>query len=187
MLKQVQYDERIMKNKKNKLNKSGFTLVEMLVSVFIVSLMSGLFIANYKYSNYQAALTNTIQKTSSDMHLAQTYSLGAQEFSGSIPNGWGVRFNTGAPTGYAIFADLNGNHTFDSGELLRNIIFPANVMLASTNKGAVLDICFQPPDPITYFNGISNDAIPAVINLKENNSQRTRSIVINFIGLIDAD
>lgn len=186
----VELSNRIlfMKLKKIKLNRSGFTLVEMLVSISIVSLMSGLFIANYKYSNYQAALTSTIQKTTSDLRLTQSYSLGAQEFGGSIPGGgWGVRFNTGTPTGYIIYADLNGNHAYDSGELLKNVDFPANVRLDSTNKGAVLNICFQPPDPTTYLNGTVNDPIPAVVTLKEINSQKTRTIIINFIGLIDAN
>ena len=170
---------------------TGFTLVELLVSVFIISLISGLFMVNYRQADQGAKLMNASQKLVSDMRLAQSYTLGLQKFEGSFPpGGWGIRLASGASS-YVIFADNNEDHDYNAGEEHAIIDLPDNITINSiTNFIGVsklfLDIVFLPPDPTVYFNGASaiND-VSADIVLRNNQTNLTKTITVNFLGMVD--
>ena len=59
---------------------AGFTLIELMVSVSIVALVSGIFLVNYHSANKQSELSMSAQKLVSDIRLAQSYSLGSKEY-----------------------------------------------------------------------------------------------------------
>ena len=171
----------------------GFSLVELLVSISIITLMSTLFLTNYHSTNERSALILAAQKLSSDVRIAQNKSLGSSEYGDdNIPTGgWGVHIEEGGEN-YTIFADDNGNYTFDIGE--DNISdgaeflkFPPNVTIKEINVNSLevasLDVVFLPPNPVTFINGIGGAS--AEIILTESASLSTSIIEINYFGLID--
>ena len=174
----------------NKLKyNAGFTVVELLASIFIISLISGLFLVNYRVGDQQAKLINAAQKLASDIKLAQSYTLGLREFEGNFPNdGWGVRLEAGN-SDYIIFADTDvDEYDYDIGEEYITIDLPENITIDSITDsmgGSIspLDIVFTPPDPITYINGASNAF--ADIVLKDSQTSLTKTITVNFLGMVD--
>lgn len=126
---------------------SGFTLIEMLVSLGIFAVITGVVIANFHGGNQGDELRAAVQLTASAVRHAQTSAIGSESVSwcvgganngktclggtggecpsGScvrdIPKGYGVRFSSsGAEASMAIsFADINGNGAFDAGEEMR--------------------------------------------------------------------
>ncbi|MDD4271923.1 MAG: hypothetical protein PHF50_03930 [Patescibacteria group bacterium] len=176
--------------KKQAKNLSGFTLIELTVSIFIVVMMSGLFMVNYHDTNKRSELGVIKQKLASDIRLAQNYSLGSKTYDGvTTPGGgWGVHFDLTDPTRYIIFADKNapnGDQAYDASEAVETKTLPAGITIDSLSPADTVDIVFFPPDPITYINGLSNAA--AEIVLKENINNSTAQVSVNFFGLIDTD
>lgn len=181
-----------MANKKIKINIYGFTYVELLVSVFIIALMTGLFMVNYNNTNKRSQLGMIKQKLASDIRLAQNYSLGSKTYDdvNTPAGGWGAHFEINNPE-YIIFADKadknlpNGNKAYDEGEAVEIKILPAGITINSLSPADTVDIIFFPPDPVTYVNGstINN----AQITLRENINNSTAVITVNSFGLIDAE
>jgi len=87
----------------------GFTLVELLVSIFIIVLMAGIILANYRVGGQQFALQRSANKLAQDIRRAQQMAMSAKEFQGMVPIGYGIRFAQDYNK-YVIYADC-GNYT----------------------------------------------------------------------------
>jgi prepilin-type N-terminal cleavage/methylation domain-containing protein len=183
----------MFKNKNQKINK-GFTLVEMLVSVSIIGVMSTIFLVNYHSTNKRSELILTSQQLAGDIRMAQNHSLGSKEYgAGNIPTGgWGFYVNK-ANSDYLIFADNNGNYSFDVGEDntsmgAQKIDFPSRIGVKDILVNGVdvnsVSVVFLPPNPKTYING-SDSAIVSII-LEEDVSSSTSTVEVNYFGLIDS-
>ena len=82
----------------------GFTLIELIVSISIITLITGAFLTNYHSTNKRSELANSAQKMASDIRLAQQFGLNTKQFSGAVPKGgWGAYFNKATPFFYTIF------------------------------------------------------------------------------------
>lgn len=171
--------------------EEGFTLLELLVSISIIALISGIFMANYHSANKRSELVNAAQKLASDIRLAQNYSLGLREFNGQASGGgWGVYFNKTAPNYYIIFADINGNKNYNAslGEKFKQVDLPAGVSvnnITDVKTGTLnnIAITFLPPDPTTYIAASANNK--AQITLRDANTGSTKTVEVNFLGLVE--
>jgi prepilin-type N-terminal cleavage/methylation domain-containing protein len=174
---------------------AGFTLIELIVSISIIAMMSSLFLTNYHSTNKRSELIMTAQKLASDIRLAQNYSLGSKEYGGNMPTGgWGAHFDKiSLPNSYIIFADVDGDKQYDSGEADidkggQTISLPAGVRIEDINTGSSLDsidITFLPPDPTTNIWDGSNNYNLADITLLENTNNTTKKVEVNFFGLVE--
>ncbi len=164
---------------------AGFTFIELLASIFIIALISGIFLTNYHAGNRQSRLINAAQKLASDMRLAQNYALGLREFEGGFPpGGWGVHFEQGN-SNYIIFADGDNDQIYDSGEEFLTINLPDNITINSVAANP-LDIVFLPPDPTIYFNAVNASVdVSTDIVLKDSQTGLTKTVKVNFLGLVD--
>lgn len=162
-------------------------MIEMLVSISIIGIMSGLLLANYHDSNKRFELVNTAQIVAGNVRLAQNFTLGLKEFGALTPvGGWGVHFDKDANS-YAIFADIDGNNVYDVSEKYdKNTDLPIGVAIESISVGgtggASADIVFLPPDPVTYINESSSTDM--IITLKDTNNT-VKSVFVNYLGLIE--
>ncbi|MCK4553736.1 hypothetical protein KAU19_02140 [Candidatus Parcubacteria bacterium] len=158
--------------------------MELLASIFIIALLTGIFLTNYHGANQRNKLIMATQKLAGDIRMAQNYALGAKEFDGDIPaGGWGVHFDTTSPNNYIIFADNDEEYDYDAGEEYSIINLPDGVIIDSIDPGASVDIVFLPPNPDTYINGADDNTVKII--LKDNNGNTTKTIEVNFFGLID--
>lgn len=122
--------------------RGGFTLPELLVSVFIFGMLATLVIANFRSSGYDQELRTAAEQLASNLRRMQNLSLSgfvyAREgsgFTGTPPGGFGLYIYSagGLPTRqYKLFADFTSrisgsnncpgpsgdnvaNHLYDSG------------------------------------------------------------------------
>src|SRR3989344_223528 len=105
----------------SKIRKSttGFTLVELLVSVAIVVLIMSVVLFNYTGFNDNLALASGGQELAIAIRQAQTYGLTVKEVTpggGRFDSAYGIYFDpSSSPSAYYIFADINSNKTYDAG------------------------------------------------------------------------
>jgi type II secretory pathway pseudopilin PulG len=112
--------ERSNKNTMPKL-VSGFTLVEALVSIAIVTMIMSSVLFNYSTFSDNLTLSSAGQELAIVIRQAQTYGLTVREVTreitagGQFDSAYGVYFDKNDPTSYYLFADLNGNQKYDVG------------------------------------------------------------------------
>ena len=162
-----------MVNKNNK----GFSLVELLVSIAIITLIISTVLYNYGGFNDRLAISAAAQEIAVAVRQAQTYGLTVKEVivgGGGFSSAYGVYFDFNSdPTNYYIFADTNSNGKYDVGSgcssgsteciekfILRNGVTITNVCnesacppLASVK---MMDVTFLRPNPdarIYFTNG----------------------------------
>lgn len=182
--------------KAEKSSLGGFTIIEMLVSVAIIGMISGIFLVNYRGTNRRSELVGAAQKFASDARLAQNYSLGLKKADIADANppagGWGIYINR-ASTSYVLFADKNapsGNRQYDNGEKVREIFFPKGVTVATNGISIgglsvpTSTIVFFPPDPLTYIKNSTTTNISIILKDQDNSTSTVR---INFLGLIEVN
>ncbi|MBI4155891.1 MAG: type II secretion system protein [Candidatus Zambryskibacteria bacterium] len=100
----------------NFITKLGFTLIELMVSVSIVSLIMVTVLWNYGTFNDNLALTSAGQELAIGVRKSQTYGLSVKEVSvgsGQFDLAYGIYFSATDPTNYYIFVDKNSNNLYD--------------------------------------------------------------------------
>jgi type II secretory pathway pseudopilin PulG len=180
------------KMKKNRQNNSGYTLVEMLVSVFVITLLTGMFVVNYHGASNSSRLSLAAQEMASNIRTAQNNSLGLVKYGDILPaGGWGFYLDKAANQ-YYIFGDLDGNETYDNGENdkangAKIVTLPSGVVVDSIteNSSSVnsINIAFLPPDPKVFMSGVEGGL--AQIVLRDTDTQTIKKIEVNFFGLIE--
>jgi prepilin-type N-terminal cleavage/methylation domain-containing protein len=186
-----------------KINK-GFTLVELMVTVGIFVMITGLLIAKYGNFNNGILLTNLAYDVALTIRTAQAYGLNVQSkptdtlsFSSDFDGIYGVHFEKNT-TSFILFADKNGDGIYD----------PAKEHVSTTNiKGgskisevcaasrascvsrASIDITFKRPEPVAIIKGTSAEGVT-----EKNNSYAevtvssrdgvTKVITVSSIGQI---
>ena len=103
---------KIKKQKNNK--KSGFTLVELLITISIFVVITGVVLVNSNDFDNTILLHNFTYDVALTIEQAQTYGVNAKENSlGNFNTAYGVYFNTAeSTTNFILFNDLpdsNGN------------------------------------------------------------------------------
>lgn len=177
-------------------NETGFTLVELLVSISIISLLSAAFVVNYHRSNKENELKLAAYKLASDIRLTQNKTLGSET---AVKNGttyippWGINL-TASTSNYKLFGDIVEDKSYVANDdyLLRQVNLPNKVIIKSLKVGDPLagvtsaNIIFYPPNPTTYIKGDSQIAshTSALITLQDENNA-TYNVSVNFVGLID--
>ncbi len=179
MLYVINY-KKVIKN-----NKNGFTLLELVVSIGIIVAITTVFLVNYNGASKSSALQLEAHKLAGDIRRAQNMALGSKEFNGSMPaGGWGVYIlDSGS---YIIFADNDNDKIYDGtgdcdNECYEKISLANNITFSSTGDR----ITFLPPEPLTYINGVNSGSV--AITLIDADAANTKSILINFLGLIDVE
>jgi len=178
-----------MKNK-------GFTLVELLVVISIISLLSVVVFANYRVGEKQFALQRLAHKLAQDIRRAQAMTMGAVECpsgtncAGQIPPGYGIYLKQG-DTFYKLYADTNpsdGNEQYNAGDVvIEEIYFEKGVYIHSANP-ASFSINFKPPDPTIKIRGGGQDKIESTITIAlQSDTSKTKTIKVNKVGLIEVE
>ncbi len=152
----------------------GFTLIELMVSVGIFVLITGLVMAKYGNFNNGILLTNLAYDVALTIRTAQSYGLNVQSkgttnlnYSDNFDGVFGVHFDTNSSS-FILFADSvigpNGNGRYDSGEALSttNIKGGSKVSYicagntANCRERVKLDITFKRPEPVAKITGTSS-------------------------------
>jgi len=187
----------------NCIKEKGFTLVELLVVVFIISLLTAITLPNYRQGSRQLALDRATHKLAQEIRRAQEMAMSMQQSAGNL-EGYGIYFEkTSSGGGYNIYlyADSsNGNEKYDSGEEIetiykedQGIYLEKGIVIKDINaQGSNPDkisFNFRPPDPIVKLRtdtSVDYNTVTVFLSLK-GDSTLIRKIIINKSGLIYAE
>ncbi len=154
---------------------SGFTLVELIVVLGIIAIIIGLGLVNFQATNDSSTTFSASRDLLlSDLRLTADKALNAERFQGQEPTGWGVQFVGGYNT-YTMFADLDGDRTFDANEKFRSVKLNPDLKVYPLYGGVMTgSVVFNTGSGKTYFNnselGITPTAHLLVYLLNKNDA-----------------
>jgi len=181
-----------------KLNGKGFTLLEMMVVVAIISLMSVLVMGNYNSQKKAKEMQFSAQKIADSIRKAQNYSINIKKLEGyNVSGGYGIHFIAG--NSFTIFLDdsVDRNKTYGVEDHdVETVELPSGVNIESLNGGAVVgaaDLVFEPPYGNVHmsFDGTLQTSTPSLslsIEIKrsgESCPEFCKTVSINSQGQIN--
>jgi len=183
------FEKKIIKQEQN---RSGFTIIELLVSVAIIGLMSTVTVGGFIGARKSSDLTMEAQKMATNARRTEGYALAMKSFQGSFQNtnlnniSWGLHFQKGSST-YQIFADKDSDGSYDDSlEKYQDIVMTPGVIISNiygTSSATSLDIVYTPPDPVI---GITeNGSVIASGTVEISKDGNVKNIYFNKAGLVD--
>jgi len=175
---------------KFKKNKGGFSLIELLVSIAILVVVSGLVFFNQSGFSNSVLIENLAYEISLTIRQAQSYGLQSKETStvDDFESGYGVYFDLSNPTEIVLYADKNKDHFYD--EVFDTIIDELKMTNGSSvvslsidgNPATKMSVSFIRPNPTAYINknfGLSGSKGEIII---ESLKGEQKQITINKVG-----
>lgn len=189
----------IFKSKAKK--QTGFTLIELVVTVTIFAFMTALLLAKYGKFNQDVLLTNLAYDVALTIRNAQTFGLNVRvdpQTLTAFDKAYGVHFRPG--NSFIFFVDTDGDSTYDAGEQIGSpyVIRRTNLTISkvcgfsaascTVNDQTMLDVLFRRPDPNAIIrattNGTSYTEYPTAQITLTSSDGYTRVILIRSTGQI---
>lgn len=176
--------------------EKGFMLAEMLVVLFVILILTGLIVANYRAGQRQLALERAANKLAQDIRRVQEMAMSAQEVNGEIPlRGYGIYLKDVPPpqihNSYILFAnkaDATPDYFYykeAADTVIEDISFEGEEIKIKDLNLPYLNIVFIPPDPIVFVgkDGETRDEAIITISLIKDTT-KTKTITVNKAGLV---
>jgi len=165
--------------------QAGFTLTELLVTMFIIALLSTMLLANYRGGQKRYALSQATQQLVSNSRKAQNMAMSGVDIETEQYYGYGI-YAEKDDDFYIIYADENGNSSYQSSDAtIETVNLPNQINIKTTSPLAnKVDIFFEPPEPTTYINADDGAGISGTITLELEDTSLTKTVTITTAGLI---
>lgn len=203
----VKYREAVISPKAKLFNRvknleRGITIVEIIVTIFIITLFSVIIISDFPKIRQQFSLSTAAHKLAQDLRRAQDMSLSGAQILDAGGNllaikGFGVYFNLNTIDGnnkeYIIYGDKDGDCLYDLDDDYIIDVIDMNIETKEIIiKGLYnvmednVSINFSPPNPTTSISNLEPgmNRIKIVLAL-EPNTTVTREVYVYTSGLIE--
>lgn len=177
----------------------GFTLIEVLVIISIITVMTVALFSNYGKNNEMFALERSAQKLAQDIRRAQDMAMaGSTGTGGTSTYGYGLYFDKlNSPNSYIIYEEkdddgLDVNMAYDGESIdhtkesisLENGIKICTLINTAPPSVDVLSVSFEPPNPLTYIDGVPSGKTAVISLCITSDVSKTRTITINNAGMV---
>lgn len=155
--------------------QSGFTLVELMVIIFISVMMTVLTLVNFSGARGQYKAEQTARQLVSDLRRVQNMALAGKVAMSGVARGYGVYIESASR--YILFYNTDFSVVYDTASIDMQVVNLNSVALNSISK----NIFFVPPDPTVYIDGVS----PASLSVTVSSNGLSKIVLVNTTGNID--
>lgn len=160
------------------MRNSGFTLIELIISLGIISIIISIVLFGQSTYLESTTVTNLVDEVATTVVQAQTYGIAVRELSPGSSNfsaSYGISFSilgSGSAYSYLFFADRNNNNIYDGdwnciqgglseclekkiitrGNLISDVCIIRNDGSENCNESRRADILFRRPNPEPVIN-----------------------------------
>ncbi len=146
----------------------GFSMIELVVSGTILVVITTVVLVNHAAFGGNILIGSLAYDVGLSIRQAQVFGLSVREFgtgSGQFDVGYGVHFDIDNPTSYSLFADVDKNRVYNTGDGIEEVFTISRgfslkklcvTTVASTeicsdvDDVSTLDVAFIRPDPDAY-------------------------------------
>jgi len=168
-------------NKKSTDRKSaprGFTIVELLVTISIIVIVTGI---RYSSFNNSVLLRSQAYELALDLRQAQVFGVSASgQNAGNFRSAFGINVNLGSGQTYTLFQDTNNNNAFDDGEAVEVFVIDPRFTITGFCVMRGFRQCFQGTAQLAIL--FQRPDYDAVINYRGNSNYTSASIQISTGG-----
>ena len=161
------------------LEKSGFTLVELLITISIMAILSATVFPGFAgFADNQQVQQQTLNVVS-DAEIAKNKALAGAYSTGSPPESasWGITFCTGTSNTYTLSGFKPDGSALSSPGT-------ADVKLVTLQGGVIFD-CLPASPVIWRFDRLTGRPVANGGSVKISKGSRTRTITLNASGSIE--
>lgn len=188
---------------KRNILQSGFTLVELIVTIGIFTIMTSVVLTDYHSFNINADFESSVENIVLALRQAQVYGTGGKTAgitmcgtpASSFSCAYGVHFIAGSAGSYDVFVDANQNYIMDAGESIQTIFLGGNTKITSvtcvTSSGVGVcgsgfaDVTFMRPSPDAFIAEVPNPVnFDDGVEITLSNGTKTSKVVISAAGQI---
>lgn len=182
--------------------QNGFTILELLVTIFIIILLSSALFASTRQSDQEMTVMRAARAFAQVLREAEEMSMAAESANcpggGSITRIFGVNIKQEAGSwenAYRLFADCDNDKFFDESSDAIIETFPigkgvrvsaARLCPGCSNQTSA-DIVFEPPHPLIYLNAGISQAEMQIFFRSDDNAIISRKVKINTAGRIEIE
>lgn len=94
---------------------SGFSVIELLITISIIVLVTGLALSRYASFDNTVLLQSQAFEIAFDIRQAQQSGISVRATGADTRSAFGIHFDIDKPSQYIFFQDLNNNNVFDDG------------------------------------------------------------------------
>lgn len=131
---------------KHALFMRGFTLIEVIVTMFILGILAAILVVQLYDNDPEEELDRNARAVVNVLQLARSYATSGHNSTSGI-NGYGVYCNA---TDYYIYADQDDDEKYDSAEVVSSYALEQN-----NGFDGNYDIFFSLNDAAAYSNGVT--------------------------------
>lgn len=168
----------------------GFTIPELLISIFVIVLMTAIVVPSWRAGETTLALDRAAHKLSQDVRKATELAQRAQFFDCGAPkkiSGYGIYISTATPTSYTLYVECNNNQEYNLGvdAVFQTVTLENKIQITSATPSP-FSVFFVPPVPtITIQPGNPSQAQVRLSVI--NDPLKFKDITITTKGIIDID
>lgn len=157
------------------LNKQkGFTLIELMVTISLISIVSVILFSSYRGSGQKKSLEAAAQKVMSDLRELQSNAISNKEYGGAVYCGWGMEYidsdtytyYVGGTSGVQDCDDVAVDRDYQGAQdtLVETIDLVHNTQVEFAS--GFPDIFFESPYPNIYIGNDGSSGASTVITLQ---------------------
>lgn len=182
------------------LKEKGFTIIELIVTISIISVLLVVSIANFPNIKLQFALSRVTYTFAQNVRKAQGMALSGVPYKDSLGiekpvDGYGIYVDIGSLGNkkYILYADkFPGNQEYDASDYVVDA-----VNLSSSEPGIIIkeidgvllnkaSINFQKPDSDVEITDLeSGQSSAQIVFAQDSDATKTRAVLVNTTGLIE--
>jgi prepilin-type N-terminal cleavage/methylation domain-containing protein len=185
----------MLRNKKQKkIGQSGFTLIELIISISVMTVLTSLLLVNFGTVSKNGHFNTSLDTLISNLHKQQSLSIASRDVAGTPSSAYGIEFRAGSlSSSYSLFTEDNTGVRKSSNvvEFPRGIYIDSIVVKAQDPVNG--EVFLYPANVTTRFtvpygratatySGANNQLDSVVmLNLATSDGSRYKQIVINGI------
>lgn len=170
------------------MNSKGFTLIEVLIAIAIVSILSGVFVLNIPKTDKTFKFEQRVREIAQELKGVREWALSLKSFNGNEVSGYGIRFDkSSGGNKIIIYVDSDGNNAYQpSDDTVKEInlnsdnIYISEIKVDDITENEA-DIFFKSPQPTIYIDGAQLDKEIEVFLTQDSHKFK---IYLNRAGLI---
>jgi len=166
--------------------KNGFTLIEIIVTITIIAVVTAIAANGFNRSNSGASVISQVEITTSDLRGIGFSALNSEQFQLQSTSSWGL-YLEGDENRYTIFADIDGDGSYDSNEKFKTVDFNPNLFICldwNSQCQTTGTVIFTNVTAVPYIDGAIIDATDLGVLITDNVSSVSKEIFINHFGTV---